>query len=133
MSKESPASLLNAMKQQKVTGVTRSGRATRPSTRYPDGGEGGGGGRGGGGEGGRVAPLLLGDKPSASGDVASGSTRSESTEAEVEMEAESRDEETEREMAPKRLRVRGEATVPEGRREPTTEDGKALIVPNDKE
>ena len=48
-------------------------------------------------------------------------------------EEEPRDEETEREMAPRRLRIRGEAIVPNIAREPTTEEGKSLIIPNNKE
>jgi hypothetical protein len=51
----------------------------------------------------------------------------------MEEEEESRDEETEREMAPRKLRIRGETTIPDERREPTSDDGKALIIPNDKE
>ena len=60
-------------------------------------------------------------------------TESREDEAEVETEEEPRDEETEREMASRRLRIRGEATVPNIAREPTTEEGKALIIPNNKE
>jgi hypothetical protein len=41
------------------------------------------------------------------------------SEAEVEVEA-----------APKKARVRGEAGVPSEDKEPTTEEGKALIKPN---
>ena len=54
-------------------------------------------------------------------------------EADVETEAESRDEEAERAMAPKKLRIHGEATVPDAIREPTSEGAKALIVPNNTE
>nr|XP_051212419.1 uncharacterized protein LOC127330133 [Lolium perenne] len=52
---------------------------------------------------------------------------------EVEMEVEGQDEEAEREMAPKKLRIRGEAQVPDERREPTSQDAKALIIPNEKD
>ena len=56
----------------------------------------------------------------------------ESREDEMETEEE-RDEETEREMGPQRLRIHGEAQVPEQHKEPTTEDEKYLIVPSKKE
>lgn len=36
-------------------------------------------------------------------------------------------------LAPKKLRVRGEASVPDERKEPSTEAEKALIKPNDRE
>ena len=72
----------------------------------------------------RVA--LLSDIPSASGDVASQFPHSESTEVDGEAECEA-----DSEAAPRRLRIRGEATVPD--EEPTTELGKALILPNDVE
>nr|XP_051211707.1 uncharacterized protein LOC127329212 [Lolium perenne] len=36
-------------------------------------------------------------------------------------------------MAPKKLRIRGEAQVPDERREPTSQDAKALIIPNEKD
>nr|XP_051229239.1 uncharacterized protein LOC127347050 [Lolium perenne] len=52
---------------------------------------------------------------------------------EVEMEVEGQDEEAEREMAPKKLRIRGEAQVPDERREPTSHEAKALIIPNEKD
>ena len=125
--KESSASLLNAMRQKKAT---RSGREPRPNTRY-HGDE--GGGRGAGGGRGRGAPLLLCDIPSASGDVASQSARSESRDEETEREVESRDEGTTTQLGPKKLRVRGEASVPEERKEPSTEAEKALIRPNGRE
>ena len=72
--------------------------------------------------------------PSASGDVASqlqleASYRDE-PETESRDEAESRQEV---EAAPKRLPIRGEAGVPGEDKEPTTEEGKALIRPNDVE
>lgn len=139
--KQSTSSLMNTLRQQKVT---RSGREPRPSTRYPppsgEGGRGrgGGGGRGRGGGGGRGrggggAPFFLEEEiPSASGDVASQSARSESPDAEVEMEG-TMDEETERAMAPKKMRTRGEARVPDVAAEPTTEEGKALLKPGKKE
>lgn len=50
----------------------------------------------------------------------------------MEVEMESMDEEAEAEMAPKKLRIRGEATVPPAKREPTCHEEKALITPNDK-
>ena len=53
----------------------------------------------------------------------------ESREDETEVE-EPRDEEAEREMAPKKLRIRGEAQVPEESKEPATEDEKPLLVPD---
>jgi hypothetical protein len=57
--------------------------------------------------------------PSASGNVASQSARSESLDAEVEME-DPMDEETQWAMAPKKLRTRAEARVPDVAAEPTT-------------
>jgi hypothetical protein len=51
---------------------------------------------------------------------------------EVEMEVEGQDEEAEREMAPKKLRIRGEAQVTDERREPTSHEAKALIIPTTK-
>ncbi|XP_071677208.1 uncharacterized protein [Lolium perenne] len=44
-------------------------------------------------------------------------------------EEESRDEEASTEMAPKKLRIRGEAQVPDESKEPATEDEKWLLVP----
>ena len=52
----------------------------------------------------------------------------ESREDETEVK-EPRDEEAETEMAPKKLRIRGEAAVPEESKEPATEDEKWLVVP----
>ncbi|XP_051208837.2 uncharacterized protein [Lolium perenne] len=46
-----------------------------------------------------------------------------------EEEEESRDEEASTEMAPKKLRIRGEAQVPDESKEPATEDEKWLLVP----
>jgi hypothetical protein len=43
------------------------------------------------------------------------------------------DEETQRVMAPKKLRTRGEARVPDVAQEPTTEEGKALRKSGKKE
>ena len=57
----------------------------------------------------------------------------ESREDEVETEEVSADAETERETGPRRLRIRGDAQVPEQNKEPATEEEKFLIVPNDKE
>ena len=49
-------------------------------------------------------------------------------------ETESRDEaEAEVEAPSKKLRIRGEAGVPDEDKEPTTEEGRALIRPNDVE
>ena len=70
---------------------------------------------------------MLGDIPSASGDMASQS-RDEETDEDTE-EEEPRDEEADLEMAPKKLRLRGEAGVPEESKEPATEEEKWLIVP----
>ena len=61
------------------------------------------------------------------------SREDEAPSREDETEEESRDEEAERAMASKPLRIRGEATVPDAIREPTSEDAKALIVPNNTE
>ena len=68
---------------------------------------------------------MLGDIPSASGDVASQSRDEE----EETREEEPRDEEAETEMAPKKLRIRGEAGVPEESKEPATEEEKWFLVP----
>ncbi|XP_071683401.1 uncharacterized protein [Lolium perenne] len=46
-----------------------------------------------------------------------------------EEEEESRDEEASTEMASKKLRIRGEAQVPDESKEPATEDEKWLLVP----
>ena len=75
---------------------------------------------------------MLSDIPSASGDMASQSrdeeTDEETREEETE-EEEPRDEEADLEMAPKKLRLRGEAGVPEESKEPATEEEKWLLVP----
>ena len=71
--------------------------------------------------------------PSASGDVASQLQLELEVETESRDEAESRQEaeaEAEEEAAPKRLPIRGEAGVPAEDKEPTTEEGKALICSN---
>ena len=127
--KESTSSLLDTLRLRKLK------RNGRPSTsRYTEdsgaGGRAGGQGRGRGGGGGRGG-VDLEPPPSASGDVASqlqleASSRDE-PETESRDEAESRQE---AEAAPKRLPIRGEAGVPGEDKEPTTEEGKALIRSN---
>jgi hypothetical protein len=52
----------------------------------------------------------------------------EEEEEETEVE-EPRDEEASAEMAPKKLRIRGEAQVPGESKEPATDDEKWLLVP----
>jgi hypothetical protein len=56
-------------------------------------------------------------------------TREEEEEDTREEEEESRDEEASTEMAPKKLRIHGEAQVPDECKEPATEDEKWLLVP----
>ena len=130
--KESSASLLRSLRQK----VTRSGRSSMPNRRYPENSDAGGGrgrrgrgrGRGVGGGGGGVD---LEPPPSASGDVASQLQLELEVETESRDKAESRQEaEAEEEAAPKRLPIRGEAGVPGEDKEPTTEEGKALIRSN---
>lgn len=53
----------------------------------------------------------------------------EETREEEETKEESRDEEASTEMAPKKLRIRGEAQVLDESKEPATEDDKWLLVP----
>ena len=77
--------------------------------------------------------YFLADIPSASGDVASQSRdedEDEETREEEETEVEEpRDEEAETDVVPKRLRIRGEACVPNEDKEPATEEEKWLLVP----
>ena len=136
--KENAATLSSTLRQQKIR---RSDRPLIPNPRYADdegarGGQGRGRARrGGGGRGGGGVELEASQLPSASGDVAS----------ELQLEVESTDEgETEYrddakstqeagvevEAAPKKVRLRGEAKVPNEDKEPKTEEAKALIEPN---
>ena len=77
--------------------------------------------------------------PSASGDVApelfleGPSGPQAETETESRDESDSGDEEGEGEPQLKKLPTRGESKVPDERKEPKTEEAKALIKPNGKE
>ena len=76
--------------------------------------------------------------PSASGDVTPELFLEGPSSAEMEMETESTHESDSRAElevmegggAPKPLKIRGEAKVPEARKEPKTHDEKALIIPS---
>ena len=134
--KANSRSILNNLKQLKGN-ITRSGRRST-STYARDGsgagGSGGGLGRGGVGGGG----VDFEPPPSASGDVApelflEGPSRQQ---AETETESpdeDSGDEEGEGEPQLKKLPTRGESKVPDERKEPKTEEAKALIKPHGKE
>ncbi|KAK1653185.1 hypothetical protein QYE76_070990 [Lolium multiflorum] len=128
----------------------RSDRAPVQNPRYADGTDGGrgrggrGGGRGrgrggrGGGRGGGGVHMDFDEPPSASGDVAPELYLEGPSSGEVEMETESTHESDSRaelevmegEGAPKPLKLRGEARVPDARKEPKTHDDKALIIPS---
>ncbi|KAK1692814.1 hypothetical protein QYE76_009511 [Lolium multiflorum] len=126
----------------------RSDRAPVPNPRYDDGTDGGrgrggrGGGRGrggrGGGRGGGGVHMDFDEPPSASGDVAPELFLEGPSSGEVEMETESTHESDSRAElevmegggAPKPLKIRGEARVPDARKEPKTHDDKALIIPS---
>ena len=134
--KANSRSLLDDMVQRKKN-VTRSGRRST-STYARDGsdagGSGGGLGRGGVGGGG----VDFEPPPSAFGDVApelflEGPSRQQ---AETETESpdeDSGDEEGEGEPQLKKLPTRGESKVPDEKKEPKTEEAKALIKPHGKE
>nr|XP_051190101.1 uncharacterized protein LOC127303400 [Lolium perenne] len=78
------------------------------------------------------------EPPSASGDVAPELFLEGPSSGEVEMETESTHESNSRAElevmedggAPKPLKLRGEARVPDARKEPKTHDDKALIIPS---
>ncbi|KAK1678238.1 hypothetical protein QYE76_039086 [Lolium multiflorum] len=128
----------------------RSDRAPVQNPRYADGTDGGrgrggrGGGRGrgrggrGGGRGGGGVHMDFDEPPSASGDVAPELYLEGPSSGEVEMEMESTHESDSRAElevmedggAPKPLKLRGEAGVPDARKEPKTHDDKALIIPS---
>ncbi|KAK1604158.1 hypothetical protein QYE76_027831 [Lolium multiflorum] len=128
----------------------RSDRAPVQNPRYADGTDGGrgrggrGGGRGrgrggrGGGRGGGGVHMDFDEPPSASGDVAPELYLEGPSSGEVEMETESTHESDSRAElevmedggAPKPLKLRGEARVPDARKEPKTHDDKALIIPS---
>ena len=131
----------------------RSDRAPVHNPRYADGTDGGrgrggrGGGRGrgrggrGGGRGGGGVHMDFDEPPSASGDVAPELYLEGPSSGEVEMETESTHESDSRAElevmedggAPKPLKLRGEARVPDARKEPKTHDDKALIIPSSDE
>ena len=139
--KESSATLLGTLR--------RSDRGAIPNPRYVEPGDARGGrgrargrGRAGGRAGGRGPPSASGsvasELPSASGSVASQFQLEDEVEHEAEVEHEDEVEvegevEGEVEAAPKLPKRRGEAGVPDEADWPTSEDRKAIIVPNRKE
>ena len=137
--KENMSTLMDSLRQEKA-GVRRSDRTTIPSWRVREEDEGARGGRGRGRRGGRAGggvdfEVEASELPSASGDVASQLQLEPTDEAETEHrdEVESEASEGEVEAAPKKVRIRGEAKVPNEDKEPQTEEAKALLWPNGKE
>ncbi|XP_071679320.1 uncharacterized protein [Lolium perenne] len=149
--KEDSSSLLKKMQQRK-NNVRRSERAPRRNPHYEDGAGGGGGrgrgrgrgwgqgggaggGLGGGGGGGGWGGPDFEPPPSASGDVASeffleGPSREEAeTESRAEEDSSRGVETPEEDGRPKPLKIRGEARVPDERKEPKTHEAKTLIIP----
>ena len=148
--KEDSSSLLKKMQQRK-NNVRRSEREPRRNPRYEDfavgggrgrgrgrgrgGGAGGGLGGGGGGGGGGWGGPDFEPPPSASGDVASGfflegpSREEAETESRAEEDSSRGFETPEEDGRPKALKIRGEARVPDERKEPKTHEAKTLIIP----
>ncbi|KAK1664375.1 hypothetical protein QYE76_052534 [Lolium multiflorum] len=135
---------LSQVKRNIPRPTRRSDRAPVRNPRYDDGTDGGRGrgGRGGGrGRGGGGVHMDFDEPPSASGDVAPELFLEGPSSGEVEMETESTHESDSRAElevmegggAPKPLKIRGEARVPEARKEPKTHDDKALIIPSSDE
>ena len=142
--KANSGTVLSSMKARKPN-TTRAGRELRGNPRrYPsDGVPARGRGRGGGGRGGGGG-VDFDPPPSASGDEAphlflEGPGEPETEEPETEERTEGSQEGSEaadlstEPPQPKKVRTRGEAGVPDERREPKTEADKALIIPKSPE